>query len=89
MANKKNMPVKSNAKKPVKKGTKKVKRKSIFLRIGRFIKDVVSELKKVTWPTRKNLISYTIAVLVFVVIMMGIIYVIDLGAARVITEVFG
>ncbi len=87
MANKKNLPAKKNSKKPVKKAGKK--RVNVLKRIGKFFKDVITELKKVTWPTRKNLISYTAAVLVFVAIMMLVVYGIDSGAAAVIQAVFG
>jgi len=38
-----------------------------------------SELKKVRWPTRKELISYTIVVLVTVAFVTLYFYVIDLG----------
>ncbi len=37
------------AEKP-KKAVKKVKKPNIFIRIGRKLKEVFSELKKVTWP---------------------------------------
>lgn len=43
----------------------------------KFLKDVVGELKKVTWPTRKELLSHTGAVLVFVIGMAIIIGVLD------------
>jgi preprotein translocase subunit SecE len=87
MANKKNLPAKKNSKKPVKKAGKK--RVNVLKRIGKFFKDVITELKKVTWPTRKNLISYTIAVLVFVAIMMAVVYGIDSGVAALMQAVFG
>jgi len=46
---------------------------------GRSIKNIFSELKKVTWPTRKELISNSIVVFV-VIIVMGVIYgLVDLG----------
>ena len=90
MAKKENLPAKKGSKNPAKKDSKKSKKKAnVFQKIGRFIKDVISELKKVTWPSRKNLISYTVAVLVFVAIMMAVIYGIDSGAAAVIKAVFG
>ena len=87
MANKKNLPAKKDSKKPVKKDGKK--RVNVLKRIGKFFKDVITELKKVTWPTRKNLISYTIAVLVFVAIMMLVVYGIDSGVAALMQAVFG
>ena len=84
---KQNLPAKKDSKKPVKKDAKK--KINIFKRIGKFVKDVISELKKVTWPSRKNLISYTVAVLVFVAIMMVVVYAIDSGAAAALKAIFG
>ncbi len=43
----------------------------------RFLKEVVAELKKVTWPTRKDLVSYTIAVIVFVVLISAVVGILD------------
>lgn len=55
-----------------------------FRRTGSFFGEVVSELKKVRWPNRKELTNYTIVVLVTVVLMALFFYVIDLGISRVI-----
>ncbi len=44
----------------------------------RFIKEIIGELKKLTWPTRKELISYTLAVIAFVAFMAVVIGVLDL-----------
>lgn len=49
------------------------------------VQNSVAELKKVTWPTRKDLISYTSIVLVFMVIMAVVVGVLDLGASRLIS----
>jgi preprotein translocase subunit SecE len=48
-----------------------------FARIVLFIKQVFGELKKVVTPTRRELLSYTIVVLIFVVIMMAIVVGLD------------
>ncbi|MBN1298421.1 MAG: preprotein translocase subunit SecE [Actinobacteria bacterium] len=37
-------------------------------KIGKFFRDVVHELKKVTWPSRKALFTYTVVVLVTIII---------------------
>ena len=37
--------------------------------IGRKFKEMFFELKKVTWPTKKDMINYSIVVLVFIVII--------------------
>ena len=52
--------------------------------IGRKFKEMFFELKKVTWPTKKDMINYSIVVLVFIVIMGVIIGVIDLGAGKLV-----
>jgi preprotein translocase subunit SecE len=60
-----------------------------FARLSLFISQVIAELKKVVTPTRKELLSYTGVVLVFVVIMMALVYGLDRVFALVVTYVFG
>ena len=45
-----------------------VKRPNMFARFGRFLREVVAELRKVIWPTRNQMVTYTIVVIVFVVV---------------------
>ncbi|WP_100511929.1 preprotein translocase subunit SecE [Mycobacteroides abscessus] len=54
-----------------------------------FLQQVVAELRKVIWPNRKQMVSYTSVVLVFLVFMVTLIGVIDLGLARLVMLVFG
>jgi len=51
------------------------------------IRNTISELKKVTWPTRKDLVSYTMIVIVFMVIMAVVVGVLDLGASELISRI--
>jgi preprotein translocase subunit SecE len=44
----------------------------------RFLKEVAAELKKVTWPSRKDLVGYTLAVIVFVILLSVVVGVLDL-----------
>ncbi|PXW35244.1 UNVERIFIED_CONTAM: protein translocase subunit secE/sec61 gamma [Williamsia faeni] len=60
-----------------------------FKRLYVFLTQVVAELKKVIWPTRKQLIQYTIIVLIFVVIMVTLISVLDLAFAKGVLWLFG
>ena len=53
------------------------KKPNLFARIGRFFKDVVGELKKLTWPTGKELAKYTATVLAFIVLFAVVIGVLD------------
>ena len=60
-----------------------------FARLSLFFKQVIAELRKVVTPTRKELLSYTGVVLVFVVIMMAIVSAFDWVFALAVTYVFG
>jgi preprotein translocase subunit SecE len=64
-------------------------RPGIFGRIGRFIREIVAELRKVIWPTRKELLTYATVVVVFVAIMLTIVGLLDLGFAKAVLFVFG
>jgi len=38
---------------------------SIFFKITNYFKEIKTELKKVTWPSKNTIINYTIAVIIF------------------------
>jgi len=42
--------------------------KNLPRKVAKFLRNVVHELKRVTWPSRKALLTYTIVVLVTIVI---------------------
>lgn len=63
--------------------------KKTAIAIGHFFRDVVSELKKVSWPSRKEFISYSIAVLAFVAIFGLIIFVMDITLGQGLTQLVG
>ena len=54
-----------------------------------FVRQVVAELRKVIWPTRKELVTYTTVALVFVMIMVGIVTSLDYGFTKLVLAVFG
>jgi preprotein translocase subunit SecE len=58
-------------------------------RIGGFFREVVSELRKVIWPTRKELLTYTSVVIVFVTVMTTIVSLLDFGFGKAILATFG
>lgn len=64
-------------------------RKGPLARLGLFYRQIVAELRKVVWPTRNQLTTYTTVVIIFVVIMIGIITVIDYGFTEAMKFVFG
>jgi preprotein translocase subunit SecE len=55
----------------------------------RFVREAVSEMRKVLWPSRTELVTYSIVVIVFVVIMVAIVAGMDFGFAKLVLEVFG
>jgi preprotein translocase subunit SecE len=54
-----------------------------------YLKQVVAELRKVIWPNRKQMVSYTTVVLVFLAFMVALIGGVDLGLAKLVLLVFG
>ena len=57
----------------------------------RFFDETVDELKKVTWPDTDQLRNSTFVILVFVVIVSGIIWIMDMavrGVLGVILDIF-
>ncbi|GED99724.1 hypothetical protein nbrc107696_01710 [Gordonia spumicola] len=60
-----------------------------FARIWAFLKQVVSEMRKVVWPTRNEMVNYTIAVFSFLVVVTAIITGLDIGFAKLALLVFG
>ena len=61
----------------------------IFSRIGLFYRQVVSELRKVVWPTRNQLTTYTSVVLVFVGFIILVVSIFDLVLTKIVFWIFG
>ena len=60
-----------------------------FVFVYNYLKQVVAELRKVIWPNRKQLLSYTGVVLVFLAFMVALVGLADLGLAKLVMLVFG
>jgi len=58
---------------------------SIWLRIGRYFREVRSELRKVAWPNRKELTKNTGIVLFVVLIVAIFIGVVDFVVSNILT----
>ena len=54
-----------------------------------FLREVRLELKKVDWPTRKELITYTIVVLVTITVLTSFVFGIDWVFAKLIFHLLG
>ncbi|MET9934726.1 preprotein translocase subunit SecE [Streptomyces sp. NPDC000963] len=78
----------AESKKKSRKGGKRGK-KGPLGRLALFYRQIIAELRKVVWPTRSQLSTYTTVVIVFVVIMIGLVTVIDYGFQEAVKYVFG
>ena len=76
------------SKKKARKGGKRAK-KGPLKRLAIFYRQIVAELRKVVWPTRSQLTTYTTVVIVFVIVMIGLVTVIDYGLNHAAEYVFG
>jgi preprotein translocase subunit SecE len=64
-------------------------RLGLFSRIALFLRQVMFELKKVVWPTKEQMVTYTAVVVVFVIIMGLIIAALDFVFVQLVLLIFG
>jgi len=67
----------------VKKETKKEEKKGIFTKFRIFCHGVASEFKKVHWPSKQDMVKYSIATIVFVIFCGLFFYAIDVVFALI------
>ncbi|WP_280396706.1 preprotein translocase subunit SecE [Nocardia carnea] len=60
-----------------------------FTRLFKFLREVIAELRKVIWPNRKQMVTYTTVVLVFVIFMVAFISGLDLAFIKGVDWLFG
>lgn len=58
------------------------KKQSFGAKAKKFLSECKAELKKVTWPTKNQLIHNSIVIIVFIAIMTVILSVLDLGFGK-------
>jgi preprotein translocase subunit SecE len=76
------------SKKKPRRGGKRAK-KGPLKRLALFYRQIIAELRKVVWPTRNQLTSYTTVVIFFVAVMIALVTVIDYGLSHAAKYVFG
>jgi len=74
------------AKKPKKPGDRPA---NLFIFVYNYLKQVVAEMRKVIWPNRKQMLTYTSVVLAFLAFMVALVGLADLGLAKLVMLVFG
>ncbi|MCJ0891083.1 MULTISPECIES: preprotein translocase subunit SecE [Rhodococcus] len=65
------------------------KRPNVFLRLLQFFREVVAELRKVIWPNKKQMVTYTTVVLVFLTFMVAYISGLDVLFIKGVGWLFG
>jgi preprotein translocase subunit SecE len=74
------------AKKPRKAGERSP---NPFVFVYNYLKQVVAEMRKVIWPNRKQMLTYTSVVLAFLAFMVALVGLADFGLAKLVLLVFG
>ncbi len=64
-------------------------RGSLLSRIALFYRQVIGELGKVVWPGRRQLLTYTVVVIVFVLIVMAYVTGLDTVFGQLVFKLFG
>ncbi len=59
--------------------------KNIPKKVVKFVKDVVRELKKVSWPSRKTLLTYTVVVIVTIIFFSALLGLFDFIFQQIVT----
>ncbi len=74
------------AKKPKKSGDRSA---NPFVFVYNYLKQVVAEMRKVIWPNRKQMFTYTSVVLAFLAFMVALVGLADFGLTKLVLLVFG
>jgi preprotein translocase subunit SecE len=69
--------------------SRREERLSLPGRLSLFYRQVIAELRKVIWPTRQELLTYTSVVVVFVTIVIAIVFTLDYVFAKGVLAIFG
>jgi preprotein translocase subunit SecE len=76
----------AKAKKPKKSGDH---RANPIVFLYSYLKQVVAEMRKVIWPNRKQMVTYTSVVLAFLAFMVALVGLADFGLTKLVLLVFG
>jgi preprotein translocase subunit SecE len=60
-----------------------------FVFLYNYLKQVVAEMRKVIWPNRKQMLTYTSVVLAFLAFMVALVGLADFGLTKLVLLVFG
>jgi preprotein translocase subunit SecE len=58
-------------------------------RVKEFVQEVLAEFRKVTWPTRQELVNSTVVVIIVTVVLAFFLGAVDIGLARAVEWILG
>ncbi|MBR4439600.1 MAG: preprotein translocase subunit SecE, partial [Clostridia bacterium] len=58
-------------------------------RIRRYFRELISEFKKLEWPTKSKVLNNTIVVLVLMLFVTAFVWVLDLGFSKFLEFILG
>ncbi|MEY3019550.1 MAG: hypothetical protein RLZZ272_534 [Actinomycetota bacterium] len=56
---------------------------------AQFLREVRGELKRVVWPSRQQIVSYSVVVLVITLVLGALVYGMDEGIRRIVIRTLG
>ncbi len=71
------------------RGAKSPGKPSRWHRIVQYYREVISELRKVIWPSRNELVTYSVVVLVFITVVTAFVATLDYGLTKAVLNIFG
>ena len=71
------------------KGAKPPKGPGPWSRLVQYYREIINELRKVIWPGRREMYTYVVVVLVFVVVVTAIVASLDYGLTKAVLGIFG
>jgi preprotein translocase subunit SecE len=67
----------------------KTNKKPFFSRLKKYLKGTKSELKKVTWPSKKTVLNHSLVVIVVVAVVGVVLFAMDTGLSSIIDGLVG
>lgn len=64
-------------------------KRGLFSRIWLFIRQVIAEMRKVVYPTRQELVNYTVIAVVFICVIMAYVVGLDQVFSHLVSWIFG
>ena len=61
-----------------------MEKKGLFAKLAKFFKSLKQEFRKIIWPTKKQLLRSTIAVLLVAIILGAFIWLVDFGGKQLV-----